>query len=169
MHRQYRQRLLYYALKLSLTRPEAEDAVADSFLKLWQGRGDMHSETHIRNFLFLTVRNYALNLLDFNNRRKGYLEKYRSLREAEQESFSHEKVEAEMMHLLYKGMDKLPAECKKIFQLYLQDFSTAEIAEQLDLAPATVRSQKRRAIQLLQQWLGKDTLLCLLISARIFF
>lgn len=169
VHREYGQRLLYYAIRLSLSRSEAEDAVADAFLKLWQGRTGMQSELHVRNFLFVTVRNFALNLLDFQQRRKGYLEKYRSIEEARQESFSHERVEAEMLHVLYAGMEKLPPECKKIFELYLQDLSTAEIAARLNIAPATVRSQKRRAILLLRQMLGGHPLLLMFLSSRFFF
>ncbi len=155
----YRLRLVYYATKLSLSRTEAEDVVAESFLKLWKGRSGFSSDAHIVNFLFTATRNAALNLLDYKKRQKGYLTKYQYLEEARQETFSHERVETEVLQLIYEGMKNLPPECNKVFQLYLSDHSTAEIAEKLTISTGTVRSQKRRAVTLLREWLGDRKLL----------
>jgi DNA-directed RNA polymerase specialized sigma24 family protein len=77
------------------------------------------------------------------------------MQEAVQETFSHERVETELIQLLYSAMENLPGECRKIFQLYLDDQTTAEIANHLQISTATVRSQKRRAIQLLKHWMAE--------------
>lgn len=152
LHMLYRTRLIYYAMKFSMAMDEAEDIVAETFLKLWQVRTSFFSEEHMRNFLFLTTRNSALNLLNYKERQKTYLEKYGALQNALQENFSNERLETELLHLIYSGMEHLPLECRKIFQLYLNDYSPAEIADRLSISAATVRSQKRRAITLLKKW-----------------
>lgn len=152
LHALYRRRLMYFALKFSLTEDEAEEIAADCFFKLWQSRDKIASVAHLRNFLFLTVRNSALNLREYNERRQEYQARYN----AEQDTaFSHERVEAEMLHLIYSGINTLPAECQKILRLYLDDLSTEEIAGRLSISAATVRSQKRRAIQLLRKWIAQ--------------
>lgn len=149
---QYQDRLIYFVTRFPLTRQEAEDVVAESFLKVWQSRSNFSSEAHIRNFLYLTAKNSAINLVQYKERQKDHLEKYGAMEEG-QDTLDYNRVETEMLHLLHRAMQHLPEECRKIFQLYLQDLSPREIAAQLSISPATVRSQKRRAILLLQEWM----------------
>jgi RNA polymerase sigma factor, sigma-70 family len=149
---QYQDRLMYFVTRFPLTRQEAEDVVAESFLKAWQSRTTFSSESHIRNFLYLTAKNSAINLVQFKERQKDYLEKYGAMAEEGQDRFDYNRVETEMLHLMHRAMEQLPDECRKIFRLYLQDLSPKEIAAQLSISPATVRSQKRRAILLMQEW-----------------
>lgn len=153
LHRMYHMRLVYYVIQFSLTREEAEDVVGETFMKVWQSRSTFSSESHIRNFLYLTARHRALNLANYKERQVSYLEKYSSLESASEDAFSHERVETEMLNIIYQAMGSLPDECRKIFRLYLEDLSPKEIATQLSISPATVRSQKRRAISLLKKWL----------------
>jgi RNA polymerase sigma factor (sigma-70 family) len=154
LHQMYRVRLIYFVLKMSLSSDEAEDIVAETFLKLWQSRSQITSALHVRNFLYATARHGALNLLDYKQRQKGVLQKYGALQETTQVYFSNDRVETEMVHLLHSAVKELPSECRKVFQLYLEDLRPEEIAEQLSITPATVRSQKRRAILLLKKWLN---------------
>ncbi|MBS1563895.1 MAG: sigma-70 family RNA polymerase sigma factor, partial [Bacteroidetes bacterium] len=63
----------------------------------------------------------------------------------------------ELLYLLKQAVKTLPTECRRIFELsYNEEKSSVEIASLLDISPATVRSQKRRAIQLIKEWIGKN-------------
>jgi RNA polymerase sigma-70 factor (ECF subfamily) len=132
--------------------------VAESFLALWRSKDQIHSEIHIRNFLFITVRNKAINLLAAQKRQASLLEKWNATQDPTDQSLTTEMVETEMLDLLQQAIKTLPTECKRIFQLsYHAEHTPAEIARLLHMNPATVRSQKRRAIQLIQQWIRNNT------------
>lgn len=157
VHALYKTRLLYYARRFQLEWEEAEDLVAESFLALWRSRDELQSETHVRNFLFLTLRNKTLNLLSAKKRHQTLLQQYDPGQTTIDPALSADIVETEMLYLLKEAIETLPTECKRIFELsYHEEHTPAEIARLLDMNPATVRSQKRRAIQLLREWMKKN-------------
>lgn len=157
IHELYKTRLLYYARQFPLEWHEAEDLVAEAFLALWRSKHQIQSDLHIRNFLFITLRNKAINLVAAKKRQESLLASLEPGPQVADDHLSAGLVETEMLHLLQQAVKTLPAECRRIFELsYHQEQTPAEIARLLDMNPATVRSQKRRAIQLIQQWVRKN-------------
>lgn len=171
LHHRFRVRLIYFVMKMGIEQSEAEDIVADAFVKLWQQRQSLQSMPHISNFLYAVCRNNGLNLLDFKQRQAGYLDRYSEMQVALQETFSQERVAAEMMSFIDEAMQVLPPKCKEVFELFLDDFASIEIAEKLSISMATVRSQKKKAIDLLKKWFKDhpDELACLLLLANQLF
>jgi RNA polymerase sigma-70 factor (ECF subfamily) len=148
--------------------------VAEAFIALWNTRRQIYSDTHIRNFLYVTVRNKAINLIAAKRRHKNLLENFGEIQPSTDESLSADLVEAELLYLLLQAVKTLPTECRRIFDLsYGREMSSVEIARFLDIAPATVRSQKRRAIELIRQWIEKNAssglVIGTLIAAGYFF
>lgn len=157
VHTMYKARLLYYGKKFLDDWSEVEDIVADAFFALWKHRQQLQSDAHIRNFLFLTVRNGAINFVASKDRRDRIFQEINIEVVSAEEIYDLEMVEEEMMHILDVAIETLPKECRRIFELsWQQDKTPAEIARILDMNPATVRSQKRRAILLLQDWVKKN-------------
>jgi RNA polymerase sigma factor (sigma-70 family) len=60
-------------------------------------------------------------------------------------------VTAETIHLLYKAIDELPVQCRKVFtKLYVEGKSVAEAAAEMKVTVSTVKNQKARGIKLLK-------------------
>jgi RNA polymerase sigma-70 factor (family 1) len=157
IHELYKVRLLYYARRFPLEWHEAEDLVAEAFMGLWRSKHLIQSDIHIRNLLFMAVRNKAINLVTSRKRRESLLENFEAEQQEMDDTLSADLVETEMMELLNKAIKALPGECRRIFELsYHEELSPKDIAHQLNMNAATVRSQKRRAIQLIQQWIRKN-------------
>lgn len=161
IHELYKTRLLYYARRNpALEWAEAEDLVADTFVALWNSRQQMKSDAHLRNFLFLTLRNKTINFITTKKRQEHLLEGFAAEQQGEQTIDNHlsaDLVETEMLQLLLQAVQTLPTECRRVFELvYDQQHNSAEIARMLDIDPATVRSQKRRAITLIKRWIEKN-------------
>jgi RNA polymerase sigma-70 factor (ECF subfamily) len=151
----YKSRLFYYGRRFFLEWHEVEDIVADAFLALWRARAQLRNDDHIRNFLFFAVRNKALNVLESKNRQQEVYDEMAAQTSAslESEVLGADKVEAEMLQLLQRAVRELSPEYRRIFEAaYHQEKSPSEIARILNVNPATVRSQKRRAIGLLRDW-----------------
>lgn len=162
----YRYRLLFYASRLLPDRGDMEDVVADSFLALWKSRERITSDDHIRHFLFATVRKRAYSLMASRGRKEKWMESMKQQVAEEDEQFMAHRVQEEMLYLMNMAAKSLPGDCRRIFELYCQGERTPdEIAHLMQIAPATVRSQKRRAIQLIQAWMKKNgSLLSLLVN-----
>ena len=64
--------------------------------------------------------------------------------------FSEEKLDEDVMLLLFRCIDRLPERCREIFLLHLDGLSNEEIAKQLNLSVLTVKTQKRNAMKVLR-------------------
>jgi RNA polymerase sigma-70 factor (ECF subfamily) len=169
VHTMYKSRLLYFAKRLVGDWNEAEDIVADAFLALWQHRQQITSDAHLRNFLFFAVRNKATDLNAQRERRMQLLAEMPVGKTFEEDLYDLKMIEEQMLHQLRQAVATLPKECGRIFELSWQaERSPAEIGRILDMNSATVRSQKRRAVQLIRVWIQKNKLKTLFLLS-IFF
>lgn len=169
LHTSYKDRLLYYGKRFLAEWQEVEDVVSEAFLKLWLVHADMQSDTHVANFLYRTVRHRAIDRQRALERRDHLLEVIKPQEETEGNEFEAEMVRVEMVHLLAHAVDSLPEKYKQIFELsYHADRSPQEIAQILQINPDTVRSQKRRAIEMIRKWIKeKTTILSLFLCCCI--
>jgi RNA polymerase sigma factor (sigma-70 family) len=153
------QSLHYLAIKYGLEKEEAEDIVADTFSKLWQGREGFENEAHVTGFLRLTVRNASINLQKQKQRRTISHTELLSILSDTEEDFFRNLVETELLQKLYPVIEGLPKQCKAVFkQIFFEGASTEEAAERLGISKRNVLNQKAIAIKTLQ---GKLLLLAL--------
>ncbi|WEK36333.1 MAG: sigma-70 family RNA polymerase sigma factor [Candidatus Pseudobacter hemicellulosilyticus] len=164
-HDLFKARLFYYAKRFRLEWEEVKDVVAEAFLHLWNGRSQLQSNDHLKNFLYFAVRNQALKALEARNKHQSYTQStpLDQTASADHELISHRIIEAEMGQLLADGIARLAPDYRRIFELsYYEGKNPREIAALMAMNPATVRSQKRRAIEMLREWIRKRSFLLLL-------
>ena len=165
LHTLYKDRLLYYGKRFLNEWEDVKDVVADAFVQLWLSRAEMQSDAHLANFLYRVVRHKAIDRQENIKRQELLLRKVDQPELAEENQLEAEQVRVEMIHLLSAAVDALPAQYKRVFELsYHQECSPAEIARILQMNPDTVRSQKRRAIEMIRTWVNQKT-----VSIRLFF
>ena len=151
-----------YVIEKIIGNPEdAREITSDTFLKLFNKCEAIASLNHIRGFLFTTGRRKCL---DFIRHRKRTQSREKKLHlEIEQlvndSNFNNYLLEAGVIAKVYEAVEKLPAECKKIFKLlFYQGMEQTEVASLMAINVSTVRSQKCRALQLLRITLADDRL-----------
>jgi len=137
---------------------QAEDIVQNVFLSFWKDRNSIEINESVRAYLFRSVHNRCLDAL--KHREVILRHNFRS--NADNPSCTEETwetfVEAELYIILLKAMDKLPAECRKVFRYSRIDLlSHKEIAEKLGLSVKTVENQIGKALRILREAL-KDYL-----------
>ncbi len=162
--REYYGRLSYFAFQYVKNNGIAEDLVQDAFMKYWDCKKNISEHpSAIKDFLYTTVRNAALNYL----KRQKVQERYFLLRN--EENFENEKVlesiiEAEVMAHLHHAIAQLPQMCRSVFLLaYFDGLSNPEIAKQLNISINTVRNHKQYGLKLLRSQLSAETFLALLL------
>lgn len=144
--------LLYFVDKIIDSTPEAEDIVANAFLKLYMARLGMESYEHIKRWMYVIVRNEAIDHLRFTTRNREVQQGLGRLRETDEEGTDLEMLRSYLLQQLWEAIERLPRQRKVILCLYFfEKKTTGEIAEQLHLSPQTVLNHKARAIEALRK------------------
>ena len=125
----------------------AEDIVQDIILELYSRRLRFNTPVALKSFLFLSVKNRALNFL----RRQRAQEHYLSISVEEESFFLNNIIREEVYYHLQKMIGELSDPVRKIYELTLQEFSNEEIAEQLGLTVNSVKAHKKRGKQILKE------------------
>ncbi len=132
---------------------KSEDVVQEMFVKFWEQQSDLRIDK-LKSYLYRSVKNAALNLLD-KSKRIAYTDE--DLPEDSHASYNsdHSIVTAELKDKIQAAIDSLPERCRLVFQLSRQEeMSQKEIAEHLDISVKTVENQMTKALQLLRERLG---------------
>lgn len=128
-------------------KPETEDMVQETFLRLITSGKTFENQRHERAWLIVTASNLCRDSLKHWWRRGEPLDENPALaaKAAPERSF------------VMDAILQLPRDYKDIvYMYYYEGYSTQEIAHSLQCAPATVRSRLLRARQRLKDLLGGE-------------
>lgn len=144
---------------------EAEDIVQDIFVKILE-RDKEHAIIDINNYLNVAVRNASLKRNATNKRLQPIDEESIFYNEAHTNEVNELALNKKVA--LYKQIDLLPKQCKKIFLLcVLEDLKYQEAADVLGVSINTVKTQMKKAFKTLRSSL-KD-IYTLFFLARKFY
>jgi len=171
--------LCNYAVTFTKDPDVSEDIVQDLFVKIWEQRRELLTETSIRYYLFTAVRN---NCITWLRREKQQIilpfsdDQAMDLAADEQypvdggpaKTRTPSKTEVDEMTLLEEAIDRLPPKCREVFLLSrFSKLSYKEIAASLDISPKTVENQLSKALRLLRACLKANGVGLALILALI--
>jgi RNA polymerase sigma-70 factor (family 1) len=146
--------LTFFVENIIHSQHDAEDIVANSFYKLYHARTGMRSFEHVKRWLYVIVRNEAIDYLRARTRTRenhhdiAYLESGVE----ERERTETERVKANMLQNMHMEIEKLPKQRRAILRLYFfEQKNTTEIAEMMQLSPQTVLNHKTKAINSLRE------------------
>lgn len=146
----YKDRLFGAAFSVTQNQADAQDAVQNTFIKLYQNDPAFENEEHLRKWLFRTVYNQAKDI------RRSFWHKNRvSLCELSETYHPEPGAERD----LFEAVLRLKEKERIVLQLfYYENYSVKEMAEILHLREATVRKQLSRARQALKHLLDEEPL-----------
>lgn len=158
--------LTWFAARILNGKDPAEDIVMDAFVKIWYVGSDLNNVASSRSFLYSTVRNACIDAVRRQKRKNESELELAYLSATEDRYILEDMIRAELVGQLQNTLNTLPPKCREIFRLfYLEDKSIKEIATELNLSVNTIKTQKRRAMELLKQRLPYLPLLFLFITA----
>lgn len=155
----YYPRLCDFATRFLEDTDKAEDIVQDVFMVFHEQRKEISNHpTAIKNYLYTSVRYGCLNHL----RHEKVIARHRIDNKVEdfQEGFILDSIiHAEIIGKIHKTIKTLPVGCAEVFKLgYFEELSNQEISEQLNISISTVKSQKKRALELLKKKISPEIL-----------
>ena len=150
----------------------AETIVGDTIFHLWEIRETLEISVSIRSYLLRAVRNRCINYLNSEWEKREIA--FSSLMPDEITddkmtiSDSHPLgalLERELEEEIYKAIDKLPDECRRVFdKSRFEGKSYEEISQELGISVNTVKYHIKNALASLQKNLSKY-----LITLLLFF
>lgn len=150
-------KLCYFASQLLNDAVAANDVVQEVFVNYWNlNVAERLKIGSTKGFLYQSVKNACLNKL----RRQKIEHFYLSQQEAEPSEDAkvlNLMIRAEVLAEINKILVTLPNSCQQIFRMgYLDGLKNQEIADQLGISINTVKTQKKRGLQLLKVRLNPD-------------
>lgn len=144
--------LLYrLAMRLLNNSAEAEDAVQQTMMKLWQKKEELNQIENLRAFVIKVLQNDCLNKL---KKEQTILKHHGQF--GKMQPLSAEITQGNMVAIIKAEINKLPEKQKIIIQLCdVEGFENKEIAEILDLEEGAVRTNLSRARQKIKMQLVK--------------
>lgn len=157
--------LVAYSCAMVSDQQVAEDIVQDLFIKLWEGNLKFMNIVPFKVYLYNSVRNASLNHLRSIKVEEKYFDRVRDMYGELKTSYDLEKEE--LYESMYREIDCMPERMREVFLMHLSGLSNQEIADKLDLAVETVKTQKKRAKARLKDKFGICALL-LLFSKNLY-
>lgn len=166
----FRSKIFQYSWLMCGQREDAEEVAQETLLKIFENFGQLREPEHVRPWLFRIARNACLM-----KRRKSVFAPERELSldqflPAKDSSGGRERIEiadwsavpedqllrTELNQALGRAIAELPENYRSVIVLRdLEELSTAETAQILDLAPDTVKQRLHRARLALRQSLDE--------------
>lgn len=155
---QERERLHRFVMKLVEDEDEAENIVQETFAEAYRQISDFRGDAKVSTWLFSIARHLAYGHLR-TAKRHSYLEhqkiEFLDADQGETEAATQKAVEqSERKQIVHDALQELPEHYRRVVQLRdLEEQSTAETAERLDLTEVNVRVRLHRARKQLRKHL----------------
>ena len=127
----------------------AEDIVQEVFINLWEKRCKLTPGPSLRNFLYLAVRNLALNHIRTQKNHLAHVDNYLFEQKA-----ALWVIEEERYRLLSEAVKQLSPRTAAVISYSCDGLPQEEIARKMGLTVATVKLLKSHGIQKLKKILG---------------
>lgn len=149
LYKTYFSKMVLFAESYLYDEEEARDQVQNLFCYLWDCAGKLVITTSLKSYLLTSLRNRCLNVLRERRIRDEHNDK---LFEAQLFSGTEDvEIDEEVTRRLREALDALPDKCREIILLKIvEGKKNREIAEQLDIAETTVKTQVQRAYRMLR-------------------
>lgn len=134
-----------YALRIVGAVPEAEDIVQSAFMAAWQKVSEGAEIDNMKAYMYGSVRNAALTLMDrLGRRREVPLELCGEVTDEDIDTSERDAA-------LWRAIDALPDRCRRAFLMSKRDgMSHAEIAAEMGVSVKTVENQIAKAFRRLR-------------------
>ena len=150
----YKDRLYYYALKITKDGDASEDIVQQVFVSLWNNREEVSTNYSFDAYVFRIVRNFAFNHLKRSAKAKLLKQQYLNERPWPPLDTVGEVAYHECEEIALMAIDALPEKRQIIFKMSYEDgMSHEDIAKMLDISVHTVKSQLMKATKKIKQQL----------------
>ena len=156
----YSQKLYRFSFSYLKSETEAEEIVQDVFMKLWENRHHLKSDTSFQSYLFTIAFNAIRKHFNKKSRDENYAAGILEYLASENASIETNPDYESLVTKLEQLIGKMPDRRKKIFIKRKQEgISVSEIAKSMNISTKTVENQITDAMNFLKKEFKKDSTL----------
>jgi RNA polymerase sigma-70 factor (family 1) len=149
--------LFHFAFSIVQEKQPAEEIVSDVFIRIWEKRKELDKIRNLRVYLYVATKNTALNFLDKKKMITDDIDRFANQFISIYFNPEQLMITADMVALIQKAIDSLPAKCKMIFKLVKEDgLKYKEAAEIMNISEKTVENQLAIALRKIASAIGFD-------------
>lgn len=143
--------LCYFVSRYIVDELVIEDLVQDLFATLLEKKQTFNSSLHLKNFLYITLKNSCLNYLRKGNAKIRY-ELINEQNSYIEESLIQNIIATEVYKELAEAVAQLPPKCRRVFEAsYFDGLDNMQVANKLGISIFTVKAQKVRGKKILKE------------------
>lgn len=155
IYNRYKWPLHAHAYKKLGDRDAANDVVQDLFTNLWLKREDVFLTTTLSAYLYTSIRNRVLNIIEHRVVESKYMDSLVEFVKDFVPPADHLVRQNELRAIIDKEISALPPKMREVFELSRKSNLThKEIALQLSISEQTVTKQIKNALKILKIRLG---------------
>lgn len=146
----------------------AEEVVNDVFMKIWEDGAKINIEISLKSYIYKATINGSINLLQKIRKEE---QKHTSLEFLPEKGYElREMEENEFKMKLYAAIDRLPEQCKKVFEMSrFEELKQQEIADKLGISIKTVKNHITHALKELSSSVDHFIILVMIILKIFYF
>jgi RNA polymerase sigma-70 factor (family 1) len=151
LFKEYYKVLTIFASKYIKDIEESKELVQELFVHIYEKRENLDINSSLKSYLFRSVHNRSINLINAKKIREKYAEHYSNTTDLKQNTIEQDVNASELESALHSAINDLPPKCRAIFKMNRFDgLSNHEIAEKLTLSKRTVETQISKALKILR-------------------
>lgn len=153
--KQYYPKLFRFAYNLIRERTQAEDAVQEVMMNIWNKRQSIKISESLNAYLYMSVRNNCLRAMSKNERKYWLDEGMEDDNRFAVDNASDLLHSKDLKGKINDAIELLPPKCALVFKLSrFEEKSYKEIAAMLDISVKTVENQMGKALMLMRKSLA---------------
>ena len=161
LYRHYYKALVLFSIQMVEKLEIAEELVQDTFVDTWQHHHLFSNQQSLKAYLYNTVRNNSISYLRHQRVEVKRIEMFEKEYQLMRDEDDSESDREEIFRQLLLGIESLSPKLRQIFLLSIEGKTCADIAKELGITPASVKTQRQRGFKILRQRLSPEALLLL--------
>ena len=161
LYRNFYKVTVSYAYKIVKEQMIAEDVVQDVFLSMWENKKTFNSSGHLRTFIIQCIHNRCIDKLRHNknsfNREQEVFYISNTIPTTQNCLITY-LLREEVYQNLLMAIEALPDRQRDVFLLLMEGKKNSEIAKILQISLNTVKSHRKRGMELLKSTLNPKSL-----------
>lgn len=157
LYDRYWEAIFTYVVKVLKDEQEASDIVQETFIAIWQKRGDLLDIHSLKSYLFSIARYKSLRSISLQLSQEKYKTSFLQYFKDYDHSPELGMIGSEMETFIESQIQRLPERMRELFLLSRKEhLSYAEIAERLSISDKTVKKQVHNALKYLRSKLDEQ-------------
>lgn len=154
LYAEYKDRLIYFAMRFLKSREYAEDTFQDTFAIIWQGRRFINPNASFSSYLYTIVRNRVLNQLRDLSNQENLKNQILSHSVDYTNDTGNRILADDLNHVISCAMQHLTVRQREIFKMSREKrMSHREIADVLGISVNTVQEHISVSLRILRRYI----------------